>query len=285
MHPLRFPAPLPAYPVRQDLNSLKLSSLTLTESLHTPNLTIPPHVHRTASICLTLTGETIEIYNGRRVVAHPGCAIVRGPEVKHANQYGALPHRGFMIELEHKWLDACRHFSRVFDGYRLFAGGPVPALALRIYHESRIKDNVAPVIVEGLMLEMLGQASRCVTKTPARAPHWLTQARDLLHGRFNDSLHLGEIANSVGVHPTHLARAFKKHFRSTVGEYVRRLRLDWAMRQLSESDDSIADIAAAAGFYDQSHFTHLFKQHTGFTPTKFRAAQGVSFKANHVHDR
>lgn len=109
------------------------------------------------------------------------------------------------------------------------------------------------------------------TKTPVHPPSWLTQARELLHGRFNDSLNLVEIANTVGVHPTHLARTFKKHYRTTVGEYVRRLRLDWATRQLSETEDPIAEIALAAGFYDQSHFSHLFKLHTGFTPAEFRA--------------
>src|ERR1043165_535188 len=218
MRPLRFESLLPPPRARENLCTLKLSSLTLTETLHAPHLTIPTHVHRTASVCLSLSGESYEIMSGSRLLVNPGCAIIRGPEVKHANEYGASPHRGLMIELDNKWLAACTLFARVFEGNRLYAGGPVPALALRIYHESRIKDSVAPVIVEGLMLELLGQASRCVTKTPARAPHWLTQARDLLHGRFNDSLNLGEIANSVGVHPTHLARAFKKHFRSTVGE-------------------------------------------------------------------
>ena len=285
MRPLKFESLLPPQPVREDLHTLKLASLTLTETLHAPHLSIPPHVHRTASICLSLTGEAYEIMNGARVLVKPGCAIVRGPEVKHANQYGASPHRGFMIELDNQWLSACSHFSRVFEGHRLYAGGPVPALALRIYHESRIKDSVAAVIVEGLVLEMLGHASRSLIKTPVRAPQWLNQVRDLLHGRFNDPLNLVEIAGAVGVHPTHLARAFKKHFRSTVGEYLRKLRLDWAMKQLSESEDSIAEIAAAAGFYDQSHFSHQFKQHTGFTPAEFRAAQGVSFKANPVHDR
>lgn len=285
MRAIELPAPSSLHLVRQDLNILKLPSLTLTESLHSPELRIPAHVHSTASICLTLTGEAREIINGNSLVVHPGCAIIRGPEVRHANTYGPLPHRGFMIELDNKWLCACSHFSSVLDGYRLYIGGPVPALALRIYHESRIKDSVAPVIVEGLVLEMLGHASRSLIETPARAPQWLTQARDLLQERFNDSLNLVEIAHTVGVHPTHLARSFKKHFRSTVGEYVRRLRLDWAMRQLSESEDSIAEIAAAAGFYDQSHFSHLFKQHTGFSPAEFRAAQAVSFKANHVHDR
>lgn len=279
MYPVKLEKTATSHPVRQDLNILRLPSLTLTESLHTPHLIIPPHVHSMASLCLTLTGRAFEIIKGSRFVVHPGCVVIRGPELTHANEYGPAPHRGFMIELENKWLDACRHFSSVFEDHRVFAGGPVPALALRIYHEARVKDSVAPVIVEGLMLEMLGHASRSLVKTPVRAPGWLTQARDLLHGRFNDSLNLVEIADAVGVHPTHLARTFKKYYRTTVGEYLRRLRLDWAMRQLSESEDSIADIASAAGFYDQSHFSHLFKQHTGFTPAEFRAAQDVSFKS------
>lgn len=118
---------------------------------------------------------------------------------------------------------------------------------------------------------MLLQKLETSTKTLVHPPSWLTQARELLHGRFNDSLNLVEIANTVGVHPTHLARTFKKHYRTTMGEYVRRLRLDWATRQLSETEDSIAEIASSAGFYDQSHFSHLFKLHTGFTPAEFRA--------------
>jgi AraC family transcriptional regulator len=255
---------------RTAVHQLRLSALTLTETLHAPGSRIPSHIHDTPSICLTLAGEAVEIVDDTRIVARPGGVIMRGARVKHANEFGAVPHRSFMIELDKKWLGTCRHLLRLFEGYQYFPSGPVSALALRICHESRVKDTVAPIIVEGLMLEMLGHASRSLVKPPARLPHWLTQARDLLHGRFNDSLNLIEIANTVGVHPTHLARSFKKHYQMTVGEYLRRLRLDWATRQLSETEDSIAEIASAAGFYDQSHFSHLFKEHTGFTPAEFR---------------
>lgn len=262
---------LPNHEGRQELNRLSISGLTLTETLHAPSSIMPAHVHDSASICMTLVGNGVEIIDGVRVDTRPGCVIMRGSNIMHANQYGAGPHRGFMIQLEQRWLNQCRHFLRVFEGQRHFSGGLVSALGLRIYRESRVKDSVAPVIVEGLMLELLGHASRSLIKTPIRPPSWLAQARDLLHGRFNDSLNLVDIANSVGVHPTHLARTFKKHYRTTVGEYVRRLRLDWATRQLSETENSIAEIALAAGFYDQSHFSHLFKEHTGFTPAEFRA--------------
>ena len=256
---------------RKELNRIKVSALTLTETLHAPSSRIPAHAHDAPSICLTLAGPGLEIIDGTQIATQPGAVIIRGPKVIHSDQYGAVAHRSFMIELEDKWLTTCRHFFGLFEGYRHFPSGPVPALALRIYRESRIKDSVAQVIVEGLMLEMLGHASRSLIKTPVRPPGWLTQARDLLHGRFNDSLNLIEIANTVGVHPTHLARTFKKHYRTTVGEYLRHLRLDWASCQLSQTENSIAEIAAAAGFYDQSHFSHLFKEHTGFTPAEFRS--------------
>ena len=137
----------------------------------------------------------------------------------HSDQYGAVAHRSFMIELEDKWLTTCRHFPGLFEGYRHFPSRPVPALALRIYHESRIKDSVAQVIVEGLMLEMLGHASRSLIKTPVRPPGWLTQARDLLHGRFNDSLNLIEIANTVGSSPDTPGA----HFQETLSHNRRRV--------------------------------------------------------------
>ena len=257
--------------MRQEVSRIELSQLTLTETLHAPGSIIPDHTHAKASICLTLTGQGLEIIEGMRVMAQPGRVIMRAANVTHSDQFGPVPYRGFMVEIEDKWLETCRQFARVFEEYRHFTGGPVSALALRIYRESRIEDGVAPLIVEGLMMEMLGHASRALSKAPARAPAWLLQARDLLHGRFNDSLNLIDIANAVGVHPTHLARTFKKHYRTTVGEYLRGLRLDWATRQLSETEDPIAEIASAAGFYDQSHFSHLFKQHTGFTPAEFRS--------------
>ena len=255
---------------RAELNTLKLSGLTLTEALFAPGSRTPPHVHDAASICLTLTGRAVEIVDGQRVVMQPGSVIMRAPQIVHSDEYGAVPLRSLMIELDSKWLKTCRHFLSLFENHRHFPNGAVSALALRIYRESRIKDTVAPMIVEGLMLEMLGHASRSLITTPVRPPGWLMQARDLLHGRFHDSLNLVEIANMVGVHPTHLARTFKKHYRTTVGDYLRRLRLDWATRRLSESEDSITEIALAAGFYDQSHFSHLFKQHTGLTPAEFR---------------
>lgn len=138
-------------------------------------------------------------------------------------------------------------------------------------------DALSPLIVEGLLLEMVGEASRQPAPVlGARHPRWLLQAQDLLREGFAQHLTLEEIARAVGVHRVHLAQAFHKHFHCTVGEYIRELRIDYACRQLATSSMSLVEIALAAGFADQSHFTRTFKQGKGMSPSQYRAYIGLA---------
>jgi AraC family transcriptional regulator len=128
--------------------------------------------------------------------------------------------------------------------------------------------------VEGLVLELLSLTAR-LRKTNAlgaerRPPHWLSEAKALLHDRYRENLRLADIASAVGVHPVHLARVFRLRYGTPVGSYARGLRLSWAAGRLRDSDDTIALIAHEAGFFDQSHFTRAFKQFFGITPLAYR---------------
>ena len=94
----------------------------------------------------------------------------------------------------------------------------------------------------------------------------------MLAGHFAEELKLKEVASAVGVHPVHLAREFRRHFHCTAGDFVRRTRVEFACRKISESEASLSDIALSAGFYDQSHFTNTFRRFTGMTPAAYREA-------------
>jgi len=107
-------------------------------------------------------------------------------------------------------------------------------------------DALSPLVVEGLMLELIGETSRQSLRSSKADPPWLVQTRDILHQEFRHSLTLSTIAKSVGVHHTHLAREFRRHYRCTVGEYVRQLRVEFACRNLSTSDTPLSEIALAA---------------------------------------
>ncbi len=117
---------------------------------------------------------------------------------------------------------------------------------------------------------MLVSLARVSAAGIRRTPPWLHRAQELLHDRFADSLRTGEIAKEVAVHPAHLARAFRGCFGVSMGAYVRRLRLEWAAMKLAHSERSLAELALAAGFADQSHFTRAFKRYSGLTPRAYR---------------
>jgi AraC-like DNA-binding protein len=167
---------------------------------------------------------------------------------------------------------------------RGFSGGPLPldqpfechagpavGLAVRILDEFDYFDASSPLIVEGLMLEMLGVCER-QRRDAVTLPRWLRRLRDLLRERCTDAWSLAEIAAEAGVHPGYLASAFRCHFGCTIGEFVRRQRIALACRALADGDAPLADVAIESGFADQSHFTRTFKRQLGMTPAAYRKA-------------
>ena len=70
------------------------------------------------------------------------------------------------------------------------------------------------------------------------------------------------------MHPVYLACAFRRHYRCTIGEYVRQLRVESACRELSKANTPLSQIALTAGFTDQSQFSRTFKRVIGLTPTR-----------------
>jgi AraC family transcriptional regulator len=126
-------------------------------------------------------------------------------------------------------------------------------------------------MIEGLILEMLGLTSRQNSlKNFSAPPRWLKQVRELIHQRFAEKLSLGDIADAVQIHPSHLARTFRKYHHCSVGEYVRRVRVEYSAREILRSGASLAHIAFAAGFSDQSHLTREFKRQMQITPAEYK---------------
>ncbi|MEJ0027743.1 MAG: helix-turn-helix transcriptional regulator [Rhizomicrobium sp.] len=80
------------------------------------------------------------------------------------------------------------------------------------------------------------------------------------------------LAAAAGVHPVHLGRGFRQAFGCTPSSYLQRLRLERAAARLRRTDLSLAGIADASGFSDQSHMTRAFRAAYRTTPARYRAA-------------
>jgi len=97
---------------------------------------------------------------------------------------------------------------------------------------------------------------------------------DLLHSIRRDAevdVSLAALSARAGWSPFHLYRAFRRVVGETPRRYTQRLRLDRAAGRLLASDDSIVDIALAAGFNSHEVFTRAFRRHYGRTPAAYRA--------------
>jgi len=143
-------------------------------------------------------------------------------------------------------------------------------LAARITRELALNDAFSALALEGLALELTAKAAR--GPAPACPERWLQEAYELLHEHYRAAPTAGEIAARVGVHPSHLARRFRAHYRESLGGCARRLRLEWAAGELLRSDIPLVCLARDAGFVDQSHFTRVFKDRFGITPARYRTA-------------
>ena len=144
-------------------------------------------------------------------------------------------------------------------------------MARRISRELRANDNLRPLAVEGSALELVACVARLESGKMKGAP-WLTRAYAMMRDRFHEPITIAEIAAVAGVHPVHLARAFRERFGVSPSAMLRQIRLSRAEEQLRSSEKPLSEIAIACGFYDHAHFTRAFRAFAGTTPSNFRAA-------------
>ena len=254
------------------LNKDSVAGLTLTETSYESNLKLPRHSHEQAYFCLVLKGAYTESFRKQTRTCKKATMIFHPADESHADHFHT-ESRCFNIQISDRWMDRVRQHPLSLHEPRDFAGGMVPCLAMRLYVEFRRADELSPLVMEGIALEIMGEASRRPpVKSHQAAPSWLAEARDILHEQFYRRLTVSELSHFVDVHPVHLAREFRRFYHCTIGDYVRQRRIEFACKQLVQSDAPLSDIALSGGFFDQSHFTKTFKQHTGRTPQEYRTA-------------
>lgn len=126
-------------------------------------------------------------------------------------------------------------------------------------------DSRLAFIVDRLDLHLRGHAQ--AGREPAT--HLLAvRLRELLDARVTEGVTLREAADLLHAHPTHLVRAFTRAHGMPPHSYLTGRRVEIA-RRLLLAGQRPAEVAAAAGFYDQSHLTRHFKRHLGVSPARY----------------
>ena len=250
----------------------EVAGLSLTEATHPPGLRVPPHSHEEVHFCLLLQGHYEENCGKHIIVRKPSTLALMASGEMHSNRIHSTGIRFLSIEMTRPWLKRANGHLAFIRGLTQFDNGPLPWLAMRLYREFRSEDDVAPLAIEGLALELMAGVVRQSSHSENGNVKWLSKAKDFVHDRFQESISLAEVAEFAEVHPVSLARAFRRTYHCTVGDYVRGLRIELACQKLTGSDASLVEIALSAGFSEQSHFSRTFKRLTGLTPSEYRSS-------------
>jgi len=252
----------------------RCEALRFEEVRYAPDHWVPSHSHQEAYLVLCLQGNIEEFSNRQKLFIGPAMLSFLPIGAPHACRFTESV-RTFQMVLNASWLERFRQVAPLTEEPAIYQNGLPSWIAARIYREFQQRDNLSSLVMQGMLLELLAEMSRhAVGPDETDCPHWLRQAKDYLHAHFTESISLEALASAVGVHPSHLMRSFRRHCRCTVGDYIRRLRVEYASHLLATSDASPTQIAMEVGFADQSHFNRTFKGFTSMTPIEFQKASG-----------
>ncbi len=247
----------------------------LSERFYPANSESPPHSHTKSYIIITLDGRYYSTFGTKTEEFKRWTVSLHREGVLHTSRYAATGAKVLYVEVPPEHLDRfmgppASHLNTV-----VIQGGLTELTARQLYQEFTEPDDLSSVVLDGLVLQLFAQLCRRRKRLSHSLPTWLGRAAELIRDRFTEPLGLEEIARAVHVHPTHLAREFRRHYNCTIGEQIRRLRIEYACEELSAKDRSLADIALAAGFSDQSHFTVSFKKQIGTSPSQYRRSTQI----------
>lgn len=241
--------------------------LGLMQKRYPARLRMGRHAHDEWRFCLALRGSYTDSWRRGTRTRTPWQLSLHPAGEVHTTVFHSSA-TCFHIELARHWRERLLGDFGITNEPHEFLAGRLPLLAGQLYDEFRHADVCSPLILEGLACELIGWTARALRRDGS-GPPWVYKARDLLHDRFREPLRLQQVADELGIHPVHLARSFRREFGCTIGEYVRRIRVEFVSRQL-RTDAKLTDLAFEAGFSDQSHLTRVFKRLTGLTPKQYR---------------
>ena len=251
------------------LSDITCGPFRIVESLHAPGLTLTRHCHEWSTITVVLAGDFTESFPDGPRLCHTNTVLVKPPQVPHSNLYGSRGARCLIAEI--------RSVGAATDGkpgasgierVQFSAHGGASRLAVHIAQVFRDADDAGRMSLESLLYQAIEpedihahHRSRCSA---------VQRAIEYMHAGFHRPMLLTDVAAVAGLHPTYMARAFRRHFNRTPGDLLRHLRANWAAHLLVETDHPISAVAQRSGFSDQSHLTRVFGRRMGASPGRYR---------------
>jgi AraC-like DNA-binding protein len=242
------------------------------------------HTHETYAIAAILGGCETFFHRGEQRYAPAGTLAVVCPDELHdgAPYGGTFEYRTFYPSIE-----LMREIAEDLAGRQL---GRAPHFPKSVIEDAELVAAHAQLHAclarDGIPASIMEQDTRLVAFLAKLIARWadlegpvpravesrkICRARDYLEAHLAQEVELSELARVAGLSRSHLIRSFRREVGLTPHAYLldRRFR---AASRLLERGQAPGEVAAACGFFDQSHLSRVFKARMAVTPGTFRAA-------------
>jgi AraC-like DNA-binding protein len=242
----------------------RLGSFEVRASRYAPCCAIGKHHHPEARIVLPLAGRFDTLYGRQSFPVPQGAAVYRPVGEDHSDTYD-LPTDCVTLVLQ----SGAASLSPQSPFVVRDAG--LARVAHTLWTESRAADVASGLILEGLSHLVTSIVLHRLPHAESGTPSWIHTVRERLDACHAAPPTLTELGRCVNRDPAYVAATFKRVYGTSVGIYLRHLRL-WQARSRIEADPScsLSDVAHHCGFSDQSHFTRHFRRLFRVTPGEYR---------------
>jgi AraC family transcriptional regulator len=256
------------------------STIDCRQSLYQAGASLQRHYHESTWVVLAFSGSFSLTMRSRETILASRSLFYLPAGEMHTNVFGSQGAGVFITAVDPSWIgNRLEIVNADVDCPRIAPPGYLRGLALKMYEEFKSPDALSDLIVEGAFLELLGRWFRGGFDQPSDAPSWMRRVKAFLQDGFRDAISLNDVAQVAGVHPSHVAREFHRIYGMTVGDYIRKLRVEFVAERLIQphkDTPSLTDLALCAGFSSHAHMAAMFKRVTGMTPTEYRKAHGIT---------
>ena len=225
------------------------------------------HSHENAHITLFLKGGTLE---KRKLGSHsisPGSILFYHSDELHLNSDTQFPSTNINIEIE---ASLVREFAltEAMLEKAITDNARAKFLILKMYRECLRQDTFSGDNIRMLFAQLPGTLDH--RERFLNAPRWVKQLYELLNDSWDETPGLKQLAGSLDINHITISKHFPRYFGCTLGEYMRRLKINRSLALIQNPAHSLTDVSMQCGFSDQSHFIRTFKEQTGFLPRQFQ---------------
>ncbi|MHA6485370.1 helix-turn-helix transcriptional regulator [Paenibacillus sp. strain BS8-2] len=124
--------------------------------------------------------------------------------------------------------------------------------------------------------ELCSQPLKDKTSFPSLKEEHVQTIISYLENQYNEEITLEDIGTRLHLNKYYLAKTFKQVTGLTIFQYLMHRRVYQAKLRLISDNESITGIGYDVGFKHSSHFSRVFKEHTGMTPERYRKLHNLN---------